>query len=67
MSIFNQKITLYLVQPNVGHLKMSSFGRKSKVPRLDGSPSTSKKSQTVQNSQEVENCFEKLKEVFCHC
>ena len=64
MSIFNQTITLYLVQLNVGHFKMSSFGRESKIPRLDVGPSTSKKSQAVQNTQEIEKCFEKLKEVF---
>ena len=43
---------------------MSSFGRESKIPRLDVGPSTSKKSQAVQNTQEIEKCFEKLKEVF---
>ena len=38
--------------------------RRAKLPRLHFEPSTSKKSQSIQKEQEIENCFLKSKDIF---
>ena len=43
---------------------MELEGRKAKIPRLDLEPSTSKKSKSIKDNQEIRKCFEKLKEIF---